>query len=409
MKAGSGHCCIYSRRIAVLILLLVLPLFLSAAPYRVAVVSESASYRDIIMDALSILSGDITSGEAIEERRERDERKRTLERERELSELRQAESFDRIESFLDGADVQEDDDGLVLEISDAAFSQTEMEYLCRGDMDAFRYLLLRHDLDLIIAVSTEEDGLMTAVDVWINGEEVHRNLYISSSDDGEFSTMLSILRPMLKGPDTVLVSSSLPRTVTVLIDGEQVTPVRGLIAMERGEHAVSLSSPFYQSVEMSFTAEDGAVLSAHFTPVFSGAIFISSVPYDSSIYYQGQLLDTHTVTEGSVPFQITATHPGFSPRTIQSRIAMDRIQVSLRPAWMEDEDIVERAKTRFYDNLLTTLISFGGYVASGAVERILPDQDLAPVTAMMAGFSFVQLVELMDSMFDYFQAARLGI
>ena len=162
MKAGSGHCCIYSRRIAVLILLLVLPLFLSAAPYRVAVVSESASYRDIIMDALSILSGDITSGEAIEERRERDERKRTLERERELSELRQAESFDRIESFLDGADVQEDDDGLVLEISDAAFSQTEMEYLCRGDMDAFRYLLLRHDLDLIIAVSTEEDEKVLA-------------------------------------------------------------------------------------------------------------------------------------------------------------------------------------------------------------------------------------------------------
>ena len=120
-------------------------------------------------------------------------------------------------------------------------------------------------------------------------------------------------------------------------------------------------------------------------------------------------LDSHTLPEAPLPFQVTARHDGFGTYTIQSRMDLDKLEISLRPEWMENEDIVKDAKDRFYRNLLTTLVSFGCYVASGSLEDIYPEAEFSPVTGMLAGFSFVGLVELFDSMFDYFQAARLGI
>ena len=63
----------------------------------------------------------------------------------------------------------------------------------------------------------------------------------------------------------------------------------------------------------------------------------------------------------------------------------------------------------FYINLIATIVSFGCYVASGSLSDIFTEVELRPVAALAAGISIVQLVELFDSMFDYYQAARLGI
>ena len=76
---------------------------------------------------------------------------------------------------------------------------------------------------------------------------------------------------------------------------------------------------------------------------------------------------------------------------------------------MEDVDLVADAKTRFYNALLGTLITFGVHVAANAVTNIYPEYSIAPVATAMAGISIVQLVEMVDAMFDYFQAASLGM
>ncbi len=392
------------RELSVILLLMLLPLSLGAASFRVAAVSDDPGYNAMMLDALSVLSGEVTSPEAVIARKERDARAEEIREAKEISRLRRAESDE--ERTDDG---NAEDESLVLEIAEDPFSETEKNFLLSGDREAFRYLMYRENLDMIIAADAEEEGLMTSLELYIDGDEVYRSLYTSDGEESEFMNLLSILLPRLKNEETVIVRSSLPITAAIEADGERITPVNGLFTLTRGGHRMKLSMPFSQDVEMTFDAEEGAVLSAEFVPVFSGAIFVSSVPYDADLYYQGELLGTHTIEEGRVPFQITAARYGFSPYTLQSRIAMDRVSIQLRPAWMAEEDIVERAKTRFYNNLLTVLVSFGGYVASGSMEDIFPDASLAPVTALAAGFGIVQLVELVDSMFDYFQAARLGI
>ena len=53
-------------------------------------------------------------------------------------------------------------------------------------------------------------------------------------------------------------------------------------------------------------------------------------------------------------------------------------------------------------------MTFGAFVATNSLSGIYTDVDLAPVAVAFTGLSLVQLVELMDAMFDYFQMARMG-
>ena len=121
-------------------------------------------------------------------------------------------------------------------------------------------------------------------------------------------------------------------------------------------------------------------------------------------------VDNHIAGNGSVPFTVTAIRDGFAPYSVQSTVApYSRVNIELRPAWMGENDMIERSKDRFYSLLLSTLVSFGLQVAANSVSDIFPDWGIAPVGAVFAGISIVQLVELFDSAFDYFQAAKLGM
>ena len=396
------------KKLSVLLLIMLLPAVLVAAPFRVAAISDDAHFSSLMDDMLSVLSGEITDPEAIaryEEKRLADEARG---RDEELSRLRRQESFEAISQLSETENTSDSDGVLTLERVTPQFSDVEMEYLLQGNQEAFDYLMLREDLDLLLVADVHEDGLMTECTVYADGEEIHRNLYISSDDSAEFDSLLSALLPRLKD-DEVVVRIEAPSAVSLTVDGETASLVRSVIVLERGEHVLRFTSPLYETVEMTIDAEEGLVVSPEFVPFPTSRLFVLTVPYDAEIYFQGLKQDGHFIPDADVPFQITAVKDGFSPLLVQSRLPLDRVNLSLRPAWMENENIVEKAKDRFYTNLLATIISFGCYVASDSLSAIYTDADIAPTVTLFAGVSFVQLVELFDSMFDYYQAARLGI
>ncbi len=397
--------------LAILSLLLLLPPSLEAAAFRVAAVSSDTAYSSLLSDVLTVLSGEVDSPQAIEAHRDREERKAQLAAEAELSSLRQSESFDRIEALSEASDeeMQEEDEPLVLEVVAPSLSDDEISFLSSGDEEAFRYIALREDLDMLIAASAREDGMMTESEVFIDGDEIHRNLYISNDDSAEFDALLSMLLGRLKGDDSVIVRIEVPSVVSISIDDEPLQLIRSTAVLPRGEHEIRFTSPVHETLTVMVDAQEGTVVAPELVDLPAGRLFVSTVPYDSDVYLQGRPLSGHLALEADLPFQVTATHEGFMPTLVQSRLPMDRLDIQLRPQWMEDEDIVKRAKDRFYTNLLSTIISFGGYVAAQSIEGIWPDAGTSPVTTLFAGFSFVELVALFDSMFDYYQAARLGI
>ena len=401
--------CISRRKFSLLLVLLLLPCFLAAAPFRTAVVCSDETYSALISDVLSVLSGPVTSESAISSYSEKAAREEQRAKDTAISSLRQNESFDALENPKENENAETWDGTLSLELVDASFSDNELDFLSRGDADAFHYLMIREDLDLLIVANLHEDGLMSESEVYVNGEVVHRSLFISSDDSLEFEALLNALRPFVKSSDTVVVHVDIPSVVSVSVDGLPASLIRSMMVTETGEHVFRFTSPLYETTEMTVDVEDGMTISPSLVEILPSRLFIASIPYDSSIYFQGLITDSHLVLNADVPFQITAMSSGFMPSLVQSRIPMDRIELELRPEWMESVNIVEEAKNRFYTNLLSTLISFGCYVASDSLSGIYTEADLDPAVTLFAGVSFVQLVELFDSMFDYYQAARLGI
>lgn len=397
---------ILRRKLSFALLMLLLTIPAGAASFRTAVISDDERSTRIILDALSVLSGPVTSPGSVAAFEAKTERTRNAEREAAINDYIVQENFTALENM--STDESVSDDELILEVVSVTVSDIENEYLMKGDEEAFSYVMLSDNLDLLIVSDTKEDGMLRDTSLYVNGREVYSSLYLQSDDDEEFRSILSVLLPYIKSPETIIVPVQIPPVVSLSVDGEAVTPIRSVIALEKGEHDFVFTSPRFERLEETLYVDESTVLSPEFTPLFSGPAFISSLPYDASIYYQGMPVENHVVPEGTVPFSISARRAGFAPYSMQSTEITDTISISLRPEWMGENDTLSRAKGRFYNNLVATLVSFGALVATNSISGIYTDLELAPVAVAFTGISFVQLVELLDSMFDYFQIARMG-
>ena len=396
------------RKLNLVLFMLLLSSALGAASFRTAVISDDERSMRMILDALSVLSGPVTSPSAIESFRAKEERENRAEKEERENSYIVSENFTALENLGEEEEKDEEAEDLVLEVVSVSVTDTENEFLMDGDEEAFSYVMLSDDIDLLIVSDTAEDGLLTDSTLWVNGKEVYSSLYLSTDDDDQFYSILSVLLPYIKSPDTLIIPVNIPAVVSLSIDGNAVTPLRSVIALEKGEHEMVYTSPRFERIEETVLVDKDTVLSPEFVPLFSGPAFISSLPYDAAIYYQGLPVENHMVEEGTVPFSIAARRSGFAPFSMQSTEITDTISISLRPEWMAENDTAERAKGRFYDNLVATLVMFGAFVATNSLSGIYTNVDLAPVAVAFGGISLVQLVELIDSMFDYFQMARMG-
>ena len=397
------------RKLSILVILALLAFPAWGAGYRTAAVSNDQGYLQVMLSALSLLAGDVTSPEAVEAYHEQSILDAEYAKDSTLSGYRVSESFSSLESYTEPESTEPDEE-LVLEIAEETFTESEMEYLLDGDRYADEYLRLLKNLDLLVVADVEEEGLMSHSRVYANGDLIHEAIYISSDEAEEFLQLSNALLPYLKNSNTIIIPVDIPRTVSLSIDGEAVSPVNGYIALEKGEHEFSYGSPVYHAAKETVQVDENTVLEPVLVPIFSGPMFIHSVPFDADIYYQGVKVDNHIAGNGSVPFTVTAIRDGFAPYSVQSTVApYSRVNIELRPAWMGENDMIERSKDRFYSLLLSTLVSFGLQVAANSVSDIFPDWGIAPVGAVFAGISIVQLVELFDSAFDYFQAAKLGM
>lgn len=405
LKASS-----IGRSLELALLLALMAGALWASPYSVAVLAEDEGYRTLVLDALSALSGPVTNAEAAGENRIRLESKARFEREGSLSGYRRGEDSEKLEKLLSETPSVPYDGISMLEVADVTFTDTEKEYLLKADPEALSYARIKYGLDAIITASVQDEGQVSFSELWVNGKRCYSSAYLGTAEEMEFDGILHALLPYIKGPGWAVVHVDAPGRVAISVDGRPVSPVRRSLVLEEGEHVFRYTSYSFEAFEETVYVEDGAVLSPRLEPVFSGAAFLSSVPYDARLYYQGELVEDHLTENGTVPFAVTAAREGFSSMLYQGTKPSDSMLLELNPEWTEGSGYLERTKRNFYNSLLATLLSFGCYVGSVSLEAIFPsDTNLSTAAIAFTGLSLLQLVELADSMFSYYQAARLGL
>ena len=399
-----------SRSLKLLLALLLLAGSLGASPYSVAVVCEDEGYKSLIEEVLSALSGPVTAEEARRSNQLRLESAARFSRESAVSGYRTAEDSAKLEAYLSNKETAAYDGISVLTLTEAKLTETEKDFLRIQDPDALEYVLVKYALDLLILADVEDEGQVSEAHVWANGDLIYSSLYRKAAETEEFGALLEALLPFFRDRASVIVRVDAPATVAIAVDGIPVSPVRRTLVLERGAHVFRYSSYSYHTLEERINVEEGTVLSPYLSPVYSGPAFLSAVPYDARLYYQGETVENHVTENGTVPYAVTAVRDGFSLLVQQSTVPSAKIRLELNPAWTDDNNVLEREKRRFYNSLLGTLLSFGCYVGSLSLESIYPDDENFPVTTIaFTGLSLLQLVELVDSMFGYYQAAKLGI
>ena len=174
------------RRLSLSLVLLLLPIALGAASFRAAVVADDERSLRMILDALSVLSGPVTSSSSIASYEAKAEREREAEKAERIIGYITAENLEALEAMEDEEESAAESDELILEVVSVTVSDAENEFLMKGDEEAFSYVMLSDDLDLLIVSKTEDDGLLSDHTLWVNGREAYSSLYLSSDDDEEF-------------------------------------------------------------------------------------------------------------------------------------------------------------------------------------------------------------------------------
>ena len=78
------------------------------------------------------------------------------------------------------------------------------------------------------------------------------------------------------------------------------------------------------------------------------------------------------------------------------------MRISLKPEWTSDSSILEKKKNSFYSSIFTTLLSFGGMVASEAVDKINGGTTAALSRVVLKGVSIVSLINMFRTAVDYY-------
>lgn len=379
---------------------------LSGANFRIAIISEDEAYQTLLEDV--ILSFDsISTDFAYQRASERIELENTIEYEKQLDKYLQAENFDAI-GKLKKKDFSREP--LDLELIFPELDESEKKFVLSADEDALFYIKLRDGYDMILTVSKSKEDSISELRISQDGTLIRECLFSSSLAEVEEEFLFDHFSSMFLSGDEKLLALNFPSNGTLYIDGESVNTHTSKLVLKKGEHDIYYIVPGYVSKKFeTLVTDDSKSLNLNLELIDPTSLYISSIPYDADIFYNGLRLDDKYIDRLEYPFTISATADGYSLFSMQSLKPVDTLSITLKPKWMQDENLLQESKDEFYMNLFSTLICFGGYIAAGTVDNLMPNYDISPVTVVLGGISLVSLINMVDSMFEYFDSANYGI
>ena len=380
------------RKISLVLFLFILLLPLKAGEFRVAIVGNNDAYNAIAEDVLELLSGQVDSQEG-----------KALYLER-VSTSALDSYFDSVKKYLDAENYEKleslkvpevAEEKLELKIVSPKFSALELEYLLSGDSEATRYLKEREKIDLLLVFSEISDDPVANIVTYINGNKARQALFAESLKSVELEAMIDLLFPLIKDESTRLLSIALPNKSTLYIDGK---------------HTLSYIASGYLPKTIEIVVEDGfTAIDLALEEVIPLPIYYSTVPYGAALSYNGENITSGYIQNGVYPFTVTASTDGFDVYSFQSNKRVENLRIEMKPEWISSSDILSEAKNDFYKSLFYTLVAFGTQIGAEALSGFYPSYNLKPVSVVLGGVSLVSLINMLDSAFDYYQAAMLGL
>ena len=191
----------------------------------------------------------------------------------------------------------------------------------------------------------------------------------------------------------------------VTVDGRTVNAVDNYILCEAGRRIIGLEATGYigKSVNIDLPEDTVSEIDASLQALLFGNLRIESDPVADVLIGGVKMGSTPLLVESySVPTSIRLSHEGFSDAVIGLTKKRDSISISLKPAWMADEDILKKNKDDFYGAFARSLLIFGAKIVTRTLNN--GENTFLSVLDIAAGGALtVSIVDMVGCLIDYYR------
>lgn len=286
-------------------------------------------------------------------------------------------------------------------------------YLENLDKDALDHALLLNKLDALIVTQISLYNSLTEVEVYYyDGNLTKITHTLLMHGDIIFESYSKGLLNILNLDYGIIKIENSASGLKILNNKEEVALYGNYLLEKAGTVNLSLNAPYYNDRVVEVFVEKGGIVQSDLllSKKEYSDLILSSIPSKASVSANGAAFIPlpHLFSSLERPSALIVRLDGFETKNIHLNNE-ESISVNLKPSIIVDDTKVESAKKRMYSSLRNTLFSFGFTVASMSIDQIYQEKigsALQPITIAFSGVTIVSLLDFIDSVVDYYSAAK---
>ena len=315
------------------------------------------------------------------------------------------------EAYENRTIVLEDEPFFDLKLCEQPKEAYDIKALESGEVALLDMICRANEADLLVmpVISDIQNFKLLRLYVYQRGSDSLELVFeqIVSRDSAYFPVESAMkLGQMLCGePMAVLYLDKMVDGSEVSVDGRALNTVDSYILCEAGRRIIGLSATGYieKYVSIDLPADSVSQIDASLQALLFGNLRIESDPVADVLIGGVKMGSTPLLVESySVPTSIRLSHEGYSDAVIGLTKKRDSISISLKPAWMADEDILKKNKDDFYGSFARSLLIFGAKIVTRTLNN--GENTFLSVLDIAAGGALtVSIVDMVGCLIDYYR------
>ena len=315
------------------------------------------------------------------------------------------------EAYENRAVVLEDEPFFGLKLCEQPKDAYDITVLESGDAALLEMICRANEADLLVmpVISDIQNFKLLRLYVYQRGSDSLELVFeqIVSRDSSYFPVESAMkLGQMLCGePMALLYLDKMVDGSEVTVDGRTVNAVDNYILCEAGRRIIGLEATGYsgKSVNIDLLEDTVSEIDASLQALLFENLRIESDPVADVLIGGVKMGTTPLLVDSySVPTSIRLSHEGYSDAVIGLTKKRDSISISLKPAWMADEDILKKNKDDFYGAFARSLLIFGAKIVTRTLNN--GENTFLSVLDIAAGGALtVSIVDMVGCLIDYYR------
>ena len=307
--------------------------------------------------------------------------------------------------------VLEDEPFFDLKLCEQPKEAYDIKVLENGDAALLDMVCRANEADLLVmpVISDIQSFKHLCLYVYQRGSDKLELVFeqIVSRDSAYFpiESAMKLGRILCDAPMAVLYLDKMVDGSEVKVDGRTVNAVDNYILCEAGRHIIGLDATGYieKTVRIDLPSDNVSEIDASLQALLFGNLRIESDPVADVLIGGVKMGSTPLLVESySVPTSIRLSHEGYSDAVIGLTKKRDSISISLKPAWMADEDILKKNKDDFYGAFARSLLIFGAKIVTRTLNN--GENTFLSVLDIAAGGALtVSIVDMVGCLIDYYR------